>query len=187
MTLAVLIPMFGCQDQNGRPRPGHRLPAPLIRQPPFEFNGILVATYSGDSFEILEGQEKAHSVRLIGVDCPEIGQDKFREARRLAYRTLHGNTVKVSVVRRDEYMVDQCEVMVGQTNVGLSLIRCGLAWYNGDQFAGCEAYADAQSLAKQEKLEIWSLHDPVPPWKVYDELVEQKQKKAADGIKASGN
>lgn len=186
LILVGLLAAIGCQDGDRTERLGRLLPASVVRQPPFEFTGKFVAIYSGDSFEVLDSGGNVHSIRLIGVDCPEPNQEKFREARRLVEQAIRGIELHISIIKRDEYMIDHCEVTAGETNVGLSLVRCGLAWYNGDQFAGCEAYAAAQAEAKKETIEIWSQNNPIPPWESYNKYVQQKQDKAADGMKKSG-
>ncbi len=63
-------------------------------------------------------------------------------------------------------------------DVGLVMIRRGLAWYDGTEIEQAEAYRRAQAAARRQRRGIWSgSTEPQPPW----EFRRQQQAVAEDG------
>ncbi len=62
-----------------------------------------------------------------------------------------------------------CDVGVDGTDVGLEMIRAGLAWHfkrfqdEQDPMTRLQ-YAEAEIEARERRRSIWNLADPMPPW-----------------------
>ena len=157
-------------DQAGSER-GTLHPAAVVAQTPYELKGEVGAIWSGDTFEIIDPNDGTHCVRIQGVDCPEPGQKGFQESRRLInklVRNAPANKVTIQVVERDSAQCEISRIRAGDLDIGLELLKAGLAWYTGEEFEGSEAYDAAEQEARGNRLEIWSADTPVPPWTHYE-------------------
>ncbi len=152
------------------------VPAPFCSVP-YQFSGKLGAIWSGDTVELLESSG-IHCVRLIGVDCPQSPQPKFEESRRLVWQFAQGKTLSVHVIRRDEAGVEFGRIIVSDQDLGLELVRAGLAWFDESEFEGGEGYSRAQAEAREKKLAIWSEQSPVAPWDFYEQQVAKIRENA---------
>lgn len=76
----------------------------------------------GDTFELAGGQ----SVRLAGVDAPELGTNRGSAARRALQGLLHqGDTVGLATQARDHYGRLVAQVSRGGKSVNESMRRKG--------------------------------------------------------------
>ncbi len=119
-----------------------RVPAPALETPPFAYQGDLGAIYSGDAIEVFVGNQ-SHLVRLVGIDCPEPGAEKFQSGRHFVRKMVGGNSVRVDVHWRDETNMEIGQVWVGDRDLGLELIRAGLAQLVDEDFSDREKYRQA--------------------------------------------
>ena len=51
----------------------------------------------------------------------------------------------------------------GRTDVSLALVEVGLAWHY-TQYSDDQVLAAAELVAREKKVGVWSLPNPVPPW-----------------------
>jgi endonuclease YncB( thermonuclease family) len=127
--------------------------------------GRVVKVIDGDSFNMIDKDNKQIRVRLYGIDCPEHGQDFSNKARSKAAECIAGKTVRVIVHDTDRYGRIVGVVPVGKTTLNEILLEDGLAWnyvrYN-KHYSG--RYGKIEFEAKGSKRGLWSLKDPVAPW-----------------------
>jgi endonuclease YncB( thermonuclease family) len=142
--------------------------------------GKVVKVTDGDTVTLLTSNNKQEKVRLDGIDAPEKGQDFGEKSRQYLALLVAGKTVRVKYKRKDRYGRILGTVYVGNLNVNEEMIRKGLAWqyyYNKNKH-----YRKLQTIAKAEKLNIWSAKNPVNP---YDYRKNRKRKKLkASAVKA---
>ena len=98
-----------------------------------------VAVIDGDTFV---GSKDARVVRLWGVDAPELDQPKGDSWGRL-----------VAIARRGK-----------EIDIGLELIKMGLAWHDPRYAPKAKEYAEAEAEARKAKRGLWSDDKPVSPW-----------------------
>ncbi len=100
------------------------------------------------------------TVRLAGLDCPETDQPYGREATALAARLALGREVRVLPRATGRYGRTIATVTLpGGRDLGLELIKAGLAW------ARSKAYRAAQAAAKKARAGLWADPNPTPPWR----------------------
>ena len=82
---------------------------------------------------------------------------------------LANRETTVFCYKNDRHQRHVCHVSLGTSDVGLEMVRQGMAWY-GYQF-GHElspeqrrSYIDAEQQARVQGLGLWSMPDPQPPW-----------------------
>lgn len=133
--------------------------------------GYIGRVWGGDNFEF--GDESAlHYFFMTGVDCPEPGQPFYEQSKKFLLKNYRHKLLELTIDGYDESKVEFGHAIYvdenGQsTDVGLSLIENGMAWYSGSEFEGAQAYRDAFEKAKREKIGLWAQPNPVPPWEFY--------------------
>lgn len=126
--------------------------------------GRVIKVTDGDTITLLTGNNRKIKVRLYGIDCPEKGQDYYAVAKNYLSSMAFDKMVKVEVINKDQY---QRSVGVIRTNnninLNLAMLKQGLAWHY-KQYDKSQIYANAETEAKQSKLNIWSTKNPQAPW-----------------------
>lgn len=133
-----------------------------------ELTGKVVHVSDGDSMIVLaNGTEQR--VRMHGIDAPERKQPYNRKARQSLAELVAGKTVTVQYDKEDKYGRIVGKVLVNGTDAGLVQLQRGMAWfyrfYQGElEPEDRAAYAQAEDLARRDRLGLWAEPQPVPPW-----------------------
>lgn len=132
-------------------------------------SGRVIGITDGDTFTLLDADKRRLKIRLNGPDAPEHDQDFGRVSKDYLSELIFGKVVTVSWRKVDRNHRPVAIVSLGSTDVGLDLLRAGLAWY----FTRYERdvpvskrglYADAEKEARAAKRGLWQQPNPVPPW-----------------------
>lgn len=137
------------------------------------FAGLVIGVADGDTITILQidGENRTpRRIRILGIDAPEAKQPFGARAKQTMSALAFGKQGFADCSTVDRYGRDVCKVTVDQLDVGLELICKGLAWhfkrYQRSQLVADRAsYAQAEDNARNEKVGLWSVVDPIPPWK----------------------
>lgn len=129
-------------------------------QPPF--SARVVGVIDGDTVEVLRGQETIR-VRLEGIDAPEPGEPYSTKAKERTGALVFGKQVTIVPKERDRYGRLVARVLVGETDASVDLVERGLAWHYAVYFDD-PVLAAGERTAKSERLGLWSLPNPAPPW-----------------------
>ena len=135
---------------------------PQSCRPQAHFTARCVGVTDGDTITVLSGTERT-KIRLQGIDTPERGQDFSKKATRFTSRLVAGQQVRIFPRERDRYGRLVARVEVDTKDVALELVKAGLAWHY-KRYSSDLGLAAAEQQARAEKLGIWSLADPTPPW-----------------------
>lgn len=131
--------------------------------------GEVVAISDGDTITVLDSSKQQHKVRLSGIDAPEKRQAFGNQARQALAAHVFRRQVSVQWSKRDRYGRIVGNVYVGQIDVGLALIKTGLAWhykaYQKEQSAQDRAaYSAAEDAARRARLGLWQDASRIAPW-----------------------
>lgn len=131
--------------------------------------GVVTKVSDGDSVSIRDARSKVHKVRLAGIDAPELQQAYGKAAGRALRTVVLRKPVIADCNTQDRYGREVCTVSIERHDLGLALVRSGLAWhyeaYIDDQpSAEAIGYARAQAQAREAGLGLWAQPDPTPPW-----------------------
>jgi len=106
---------------TGKPGAGRATPKP----PPAPRTWLVTHVVDGDTVDLANGE----TVRLVGIDTPEVGQCGYERAKVALVRLVEGKRVRLvrSDEHRDVYGRLLRYVDIGEVDTGLRLIRSGLA------------------------------------------------------------
>lgn len=140
------------------------LPLLAYTPPPvYTLKGKAVRIIDGDTFDLLVGTT-TYRIRLAGIDAPEKKQE-FSNASKDLLAVLCKNellTVVVTDVDRNKRKI--AEVYTQQKIwINKEMIAKGMAWHF-KQYSSSKELAEAELLARKQKIGLWSTKNPVAPW-----------------------
>lgn len=127
-----------------------------------QITGKVVDVHDGDTITLLVNKEQ-HKVRLDAIDAPETKQAFGETSRKALAKIVAGKMVTVEFKKRDRYKRILGTVTCGGLEANLAQVSSGMAWHYAD-FNKAKKYADAQALARAQKLGLWIDKAPVAPW-----------------------
>jgi endonuclease YncB( thermonuclease family) len=122
----------------------------------------------GDTLTVSEAGRRA-TIRLACIDAPESAQSPYGGQSRAALQSLApvGTTVTVQGSKKDRYGRTVAEILRGNTNVNLELVRRGDAFVYRQYLIGCDrnAYLSAEKQAEAARRGVWSVSGGITkPW-----------------------
>jgi len=95
-------------------------------------------------------------VRMFGIDAPEMGQEPWGDRSREALRGLlpRFGSVSLRVMDQDRYGRTVAQVVAGERDVGLEMVRQGRAVVY-EQYNDSPVYRQAQAEAQRARRGIW--------------------------------
>ncbi len=130
---------------------------------PETISGTVVKVADGDTFTVLTADKRTVKIRLYGIDAPEKNQDFYRVSRdHLASLTMH-KEVKIVVINKDRYNRTVGRASVSGEDINEAMLKAGLAWHY-TEYDNNPEWANLEQRARRERLGIWSMPHPVPPW-----------------------
>ncbi|MHC1743950.1 MAG: thermonuclease family protein [Syntrophobacteraceae bacterium] len=129
------------------------------------WQGKVVGVSDGDTITVMH-DGKGEKIRLYGVDCPESHQDYGQKAKQFTSELVFGKTVDVQPETTDRYGRTVGRVSLDGIVLNAELIKAGYAWMYRQYCARpeCQDWEKLEALARDHKLALWSMPNPVPPW-----------------------
>lgn len=116
----------------------------------------------GDSFTVRD-ETHAWTVRVYGIDCPELDQPHGRAARRFTSDRVLAHRVSLEPVTEDAYGRTVANVYEAKMNLGHALLAAGLAWHY-KRYDLSPTRARLEQQARRARRGLWADPDPTPPW-----------------------
>jgi len=126
-----------------------------------EFNVLRV--HDGDSLTLVGADGLEISVRLRGIDAPELGQAYGYEAKQALQSLLNSGTVGLSEPEKGKYGRYVADVYLGDTWVNQAMVAEGHAWCDQVNSSKRTLFS-AEQKAKAQGSGLWASPTPVPPW-----------------------
>lgn len=131
--------------------------------------GDVLTVHDGDTVRVQPADGEAVSIRVYGVDCPELGQPYGTEARDMTAQLLKGRRVEIIPAQtRKSYKREVAGVVLLDDMIVLqdALISAGLAWVDNRycKMAVCDQWRQHQADAKTARRGLWADDSPIPPW-----------------------
>lgn len=125
--------------------------------------GRVINVKDGDSFTLVDDNNKFHEIRLAHVDCPEKKQAFGRKAQLYTFNFTFGKWVTAHVQSTDRYYRKICEVLVEGKNLNEGIVRNGLAWHF-KKYSSSKVYNSLELLARDQKVGLWKDANAKAPW-----------------------
>jgi endonuclease YncB( thermonuclease family) len=152
---------------------GHRETFPPIPPrtdtPSTALEGLVESVADGDTLTLLDANQSAHRIRLLGIDAPESRQRFGHDAKQALAALVSSRRVSVLVQSTDRYGRTVGKVLCDGADINLEMVREGCAWhykhYAADQFPGdADRYAEAEQEARKQHRGLWRDEAPLEPW-----------------------
>ena len=82
-----------------------------------------VRVVDGDTIILKDSLGIETKIRIKCIDTPERGQAGFKEASDRMKQMVHGKVVRFEPITKDHYGRTVADVFVGDTNVGLQMVK----------------------------------------------------------------
>jgi micrococcal nuclease len=152
--------------------------------------GRVVGVTDGDTIKVLVADQKLLRVRLAFCDAPEKKQAFGSRAKQAMSELVFGKEIDLRPHAVDRYGRTVAQVGVDGKDVGLEMVRQGLAWvyelYITEASSEVqETYRKVQEEAKADRQGLWSDPNSIPPW-IFRDLAKahQEQTIASNWIEA---
>ena len=127
------------------------------------FYGKVIRIIDGDTIVVLTKMNEQITVRLAGIDCPEKNQDFGTRAKQGTSILCFNKQVKIVPSGKDKYGRTIGFVFIDEICINEELLKLGLAWHY-KKFNQDENLAQLEWTARTNKVGLWSLYNPIPPW-----------------------
>jgi len=124
--------------------------------------GRVESVHDGDTLKVQHG-EKVETIRLAGIDCPELAQSHGKEARDWLGQLVLGHDVRIKEEGRDRYGRTIADVFLGRLWINQAVVERGLAWHY-TAYSTNKELAAAEAEAKAARRGLWADDSPEPPW-----------------------
>lgn len=131
--------------------------------------GKVISISDGDTVTVLDSNNTAWKVRLMGIDAPEKHQAFGMKSKESLSDLIYGKSVSVEYHKTDRYGRTVGKIMVDGVDANLEQVRAGLAWhykqYQKEQSAEDRVtYSLAEEQARVTRKGLWHDEAPMPPW-----------------------
>jgi endonuclease YncB( thermonuclease family) len=126
------------------------------------FTAKVTGVADGDTISVMHASRPV-TIRIQGIDCPEDGQDFSARAKQFTSSKVFGKTVSIEPRNIDRYGRTVARVVVDGEDLGLALVKAGLAWHY-KQYSNDNDLARAENAARETRVGLWSHPKPIPPW-----------------------
>jgi micrococcal nuclease len=126
-----------------------------------KYEGTIIRVIDGDTYVFLT-TTGSFTVRMLGIDAPERDQPFSREASEFLSEYLNKKAITI-VNGTDKEDRSVGTLLVNGKDINLLSIKGGYSWHY-KRYSADRDYAAAEEYAQRNKLKIWSLPNPIPPW-----------------------
>lgn len=131
--------------------------------------GRVTRIQDGDSV-LVQQSERTITVRLAGIDAPELAQPFGRESREHLKACCFGQIVLVETHGVDRHGRVLGTLDAGGMDCGLEQLRAGMAWHyrifaNEQSIELRHRYTTAERDARRRAIGLWEQPEPIPPWR----------------------
>lgn len=123
----------------------------------------VVRIIDGDSLTVVGADGLEISVRLRGIDAPELGQTYGIEAKQALQTALEAGVIALSKPEKGKYGRYIADLHIGDTWVNKEMVIGGHAWCDQVNSFNRTLYA-AEQDAKSREVGLWATPTPNPPW-----------------------
>lgn len=132
----------------------------------FEYDPIIIdvqRVVDGDTIVALI-EDKEVSIRLYGIDAPEITQTHGEEAKAYLEKLINAPKITCLKITDDRYGRHVAVIYANGRCLNAQMVIDGYAWYYPYSKPVSNIIKYHQKVTRDSKIGLWSHKDPVPPW-----------------------
>jgi endonuclease YncB( thermonuclease family) len=133
-------------------------------------NGTIIRVIDGDAY-IFQTVNGSFKVRIFGTDAPERDQPYSKESADFLKQYLNKDAV-TKINGTDRYRRRLGTLFIDGQDINLLSFKNGCAWHF-KRYSSDIQYASAEEYARKNKLGLWGLPNPIPPWNWKKKLLNQ--------------
>lgn len=138
-----------------------------------DFYGRVVRVVDGDTVQI-QADGKMQKVRLNGIDAPESGQPFGQRSKQNLLKLAAQKQTEVIASSTDRYGRWLGTLIIDGININAEQVKTGMAWaYRYRGHATDINMLRLETVAKENKVGLWSAPNPVEPWKWRKKEIER--------------
>jgi len=126
--------------------------------------GKVISVIDGNTLEVTTTDNETMKVILIGIDCPELGQEYGDKAKAFTEKLMLGKDVMVSLQGKDRWgnRLAVVTLVKNSRDPRIDILREGLAW-TAEKNPDPELDAH-KNTAQTKGRGLWKDENPTPPW-----------------------
>lgn len=130
--------------------------------------GKVIGVHDGDTVTVLDQNNKKFTIRLQGIDAPELKQEFGAASQKNLSGMVMAKQVSIYWSKVDKYRRTVGTIMLDGHDINIEQVKAGVAWhykkYEDEQSpADRRTYAAAEETARAAKLGLWSAANSVAP------------------------
>ncbi len=128
-----------------------------------EILGRVINVIDGNTLEVLSDNNETTKVSLIGIDCPELGQEYGDKAKKFMEKMILEKNVTVKLQGKDRWGNYLAVVTFKEsTDPRVELLKEGLAWTSEKN--PIPELEEHKEKAREKSKGLWKEESPTPPW-----------------------
>jgi endonuclease YncB( thermonuclease family) len=127
------------------------------------FDAMVIDVQDGDTIIVLRNKTRL-TVKLPGIDAPELDQPYGPEAKRFAAKLVKGRVVTIETTHPGNPMYGGVRFSKNRM-LAHEMVKAGMAWTTSMDKSSM--FGEAQEEAKTARLGLWvnsEDEEPIPPW-----------------------
>jgi micrococcal nuclease len=136
-----------------------------------------ISVEDGDTFTVLVNDTSV-KIRIFGIDAPEGSQDFGDMAANNLKYLIANKTLLIKEKYKDRYGRAVAEVFLSDKDIGLQMIKSGMAWHF-KKYSSDSIYSAAEKEAQNSGIGLWGLSNPIPPWNYRNQNTQEISEKAS--------
>lgn len=140
-----------------------------------QYTAMAMTIEDGDSI-VIRYNNSFIKIRIYGIDAPE-GTQTYGDISKAHLRYLISNKDLLIKERyKDRFGRTVADVFISDIDIGLEMIRAGMAWHFV-KYSNDLTYKEAERVARKNRVGLWSLPNPIPPWNYRNTVVQPETTK----------
>lgn len=127
------------------------------------FDAMVIDVQDGDTIIVLRNKTRL-TVKLPGIDAPELDQPYGPEAKRFAAKLVKGRVVTIETAQAGNPIYGAVRFPKNRI-LAYEMVKAGLAWTT--TMDKSSTFGEVQETAKAARLGLWvnsEEEEPIPPW-----------------------
>lgn len=129
----------------------------------FSFDAVVIDVQDGDTLIVLRNKTRL-TVKLPGIEAPELDQPYGPEAKRFAAKLVKGRVVTIETSQAGNPIYGGVRFSKNRI-LAHEMVKAGLAWTRSMDKSS--TFGEVQEKAKAARLGLWENseeEEPIPPW-----------------------